>query len=147
MLWILIVFKADSNPSFYFNSDPDLDRGWPDSAVSKRKLNFYMEILYVVNRTWTNYVRTPFWKDWKSRFFVNFGQYTCSWIRIRTYNTDPGTSNQWGSGLKHWVVSSKYSVLLLKALLFGTTFNLWHRYHFNLLPVVGLKCYTLRSTV
>ncbi len=43
------------------------------------KLNFFMK--YIL------YVGTAF-KGWKSGLFVNFGQLTCSWIRIRIPNQE-----------------------------------------------------------
>ncbi len=99
-----------------------------------------------VNRTYNILctVWKPFWKDWKSRFFVNFGQFSYSWIRIRIHNTDPVIQASLTN--EDPDQNTGFSVLLLKALLFGTTLNLWHRYHFNILTILpSFPCYDVTS--
>ncbi len=60
--------------------------------IRHKKLNFYMRnILQVGNRS-TNIptkVQKPFFKAEKPCLFFNFGQFPCSWIRLRVPNTDP----------------------------------------------------------
>jgi hypothetical protein len=65
VLWIRIGFNADADPG----SNPDPDPG--QTLLSKKYNSFYME------------------KGWNSVLSVNFGQGSCSRIRIRIGNADP----------------------------------------------------------
>jgi hypothetical protein len=87
------------------------------SSFSKRiRIHLFTSIRFMMDRKhrYRYYVRKPFLKAGNHIFVVNFGQFPCSWIRIRIHNTDPGKSNQCGSRSEHWVrYLVSYGVLLL----------------------------------
>jgi hypothetical protein len=66
MLWIRICLKADPDPAFYLNADPESQ---------------------------TTRVRIHFLKGRKPVLFVNFGQFPCSWIQIRIPKTQDSQIN------------------------------------------------------
>jgi hypothetical protein len=68
-------------------ADPD-----PDQTFESQKAEFLHEKILKVGKRSINIptkVQKPFFKGRKPGLFVNFGQFPCSWIRIRIPNTDP----------------------------------------------------------
>jgi hypothetical protein len=64
-----------------------------------KKLDFDMKnMLYETYHTYVG--KKNLVTGWKSGLFVNFGKFSCSWIRIQILNMDPdpGETNQCGSG-------------------------------------------------
>jgi hypothetical protein len=55
-----------------------------------------MKNILKVKNTLTK-LQKPFERQ-EARFFENFGQFQCSWIRIRIPNSNPGQPNECGSG-------------------------------------------------
>ena len=74
---------------------------------SQKKLNFYQKSIFKIgdkSKTYLRRYRSHF--EWQEPgLLVNFGQFPCSWIRIRIRNPntdldpDPGKPNQCGSGV------------------------------------------------
>ncbi len=98
-MWIRIGFNADPDPAFYhnaepenqINADPDPD---PGQTLKSQKVEFLHENMLKVRTIKDkklSYEGTKaFLKGRKPGLFVNFSQFTCSWIRmrIRIPNTD-----------------------------------------------------------
>ncbi len=122
-LWIRTGFNADPNP-LYLNADlyPDPDPGSKPMILvrvkSRKKFNFYMKnipdfSLVIGEHTYEG--AKAFWKDRKQGLFLNFGQFPCSWIRIRIPNRDldPGQPNECGSGSTSLLTSMNTLLSLL----------------------------------
>jgi hypothetical protein len=93
-------FIADLDPAFFLGADPG-SQTIPVRLYHK-KLNFYMKNMLKIGNgskdIHTNYEGTKaFLKYRKPGLFVNFGQYPCSWIRIRIHipNTVPEKNLSW----------------------------------------------------
>ncbi len=89
----------DPDPSFYLNVDPN---PIPDPGSQTNEDSFgsgsWSDVAVTKNLIFASL------KGWKSGLFVNFGQFPCSWIRIRIPNSDqdldPGDPNQCGFGFE-----------------------------------------------
>jgi hypothetical protein len=114
VLWIRIGFNADPDPAFYLNADPDPGSQTkaihadlnPGQTLSHKKVKFFHE-KFTLSRYHTVLGQKTYLRRYKSLFekarkpglLINFGQFPCSWIRIRISNTDPdpGQSSECGS--------------------------------------------------
>ncbi len=79
------IQNQDPDPAFCLDADLDPDHTLKSQKVEFRSKNYIFAFL-------------------KLGLFVNFGQFSCSWIRIPIHNTDPdpGQPNQWGSTTLHF---------------------------------------------
>jgi hypothetical protein len=104
MLWVRICVNVDPDldPAFYLSADPDadLDPGSPTNTnpcvsglvrlKSHKKLNFYQKSVFKIGDLGQKLTFEGTEAVLKGRNQVNFGQFPCSWIRmrIRIPNTD-----------------------------------------------------------
>ncbi len=115
MLWKRIGFNADPDLAFHLNANRDPNpgpkqmrsHGNPDQDYGHKELNFYMTNIFYVGTEIGHKPYLPV-RRYKSHFETleiryiftcYFGQFSCSWTRIRIPNTgpDPDELNQCGS--------------------------------------------------